>query len=80
MEQENGDDISDPPMDTNPLPPDVQCSHIRTLQKQIIHAKSRIRQQQELIYIETFDQRDTDAAQLLSYIQAKKGWQTCATT
>ncbi|GFQ74117.1 hypothetical protein TNCT_65771 [Trichonephila clavata] len=64
MEQENGDDISDPPTDTNPLPPDVHCAHIRTLQKQIRHAESRIRHQQELIDIETFDQRDTDAAQL----------------
>ncbi|GFR32606.1 hypothetical protein TNCT_212501 [Trichonephila clavata] len=66
MEQENGDDISD-----LPLPPDVHCAHIRTLQKQIRHAASRIRRQQELIDIETFDQRDTDAAQLQSYIHAK---------
>ncbi|GFR22625.1 hypothetical protein TNCT_729511 [Trichonephila clavata] len=71
MEQENGDDISDPPTDTNPLPPDVHCAHIRTLQKQIRHGESRIRQQEELIDIETFDQRDTDAAQLQSYIHAK---------
>ncbi|GFQ89041.1 hypothetical protein TNCT_595631 [Trichonephila clavata] len=71
MEQENGDDISDPPTDTNPLPPDVHSAHIRTLQKQIRHAESRIRHQQELIDIETFDQRDTDAAQLQSYIHAK---------
>ncbi|GFR28664.1 hypothetical protein TNCT_673181 [Trichonephila clavata] len=73
MEQENGDDISDPQTDTNPLPPDVHCAHIRTLQKQIRHAKSRIRHQQELIDIETFDQRDTNPAQLQSYIHAKKG-------
>ncbi|GFR32318.1 hypothetical protein TNCT_697221 [Trichonephila clavata] len=71
MEQENGDDISDPPTYTNPLPPDVHCVHIRTLQKQIRHAESRIRHQQELIDIETFDQRDTAAAQLQSYIHAK---------
>ncbi|GFR21486.1 hypothetical protein TNCT_484031 [Trichonephila clavata] len=80
MEQENGDDISDPPTDTNPLPPDVHCAHIRTLQKQIRHAESRIRHQQELIDIETFDQRGTDAAQLQSYIHAKKGWRSWTTT
>ncbi|GFQ76851.1 hypothetical protein TNCT_291561 [Trichonephila clavata] len=71
MEQENGDDISDPPTDTNPLPPDVHCAYIRTLQKHIRHAESRIPHQKELIDIETFDQRDTDAAQLQSYIHAK---------
>ncbi|GFW35133.1 RNA-directed DNA polymerase from mobile element jockey [Trichonephila clavipes] len=35
------------------------------------YAETRIRYQQELIDIETFDQRDTDAAQLQSYIHAK---------
>ncbi|GFR13829.1 hypothetical protein TNCT_303411 [Trichonephila clavata] len=63
---EQAEDISDPPTDINPLPPDVHCAHIRTLQKQIRHAESRIRHQPELIDIETFDQRDTDAAQLQS--------------
>ncbi|GFR30807.1 hypothetical protein TNCT_328271 [Trichonephila clavata] len=72
MKQEKGDDISNPPTDTNPLPPDVHCAHIRTLQKQIRHAEPRIRHQQELVDIEAFDQRDTDAAQLQSYIHAKK--------
>ncbi|GFQ67341.1 hypothetical protein TNCT_669811 [Trichonephila clavata] len=75
MEQANGDDISDPsdpPADTTSLPPNVHCARIRTLQKSIRQAESNIRFQQELIDIETFDQRDTDAAQLQSYIQAKE--------
>ncbi|GFV26734.1 putative RNA-directed DNA polymerase from transposon X-element [Trichonephila clavipes] len=53
------------------LSPNVHCARIRTLQKLIRYAETRIRYQQELIDIETFDQRDTDAAQLQSYIHAK---------
>ncbi|GFQ85580.1 putative RNA-directed DNA polymerase from transposon X-element [Trichonephila clavata] len=74
MEQANGDDISDPndpSADTTSLPPNVHCARIRTLQKSIRQGESNIRFQQELIDVEAFDPRDTDAAQLQSYIQAK---------
>ncbi|GFW84508.1 hypothetical protein TNCV_456891 [Trichonephila clavipes] len=72
----NGNSSRDPDAVTRPekidsLPPNVHCARIRTLQKLIRYAETRIRYQQELIDIETFDQRDTDAAQLQSYIHAK---------
>ncbi|GFQ88995.1 putative RNA-directed DNA polymerase from transposon X-element [Trichonephila clavata] len=72
--QANRDDISDPsdpPADTTSLPPNVHCARIRTLQKSIRQAESNRRFQQELIDVETFDPRDSDAAQLQSYSQAK---------
>ncbi|GFT04056.1 hypothetical protein TNCV_3346101 [Trichonephila clavipes] len=76
-EQANGNSSRDPDAVTCPekiesLPPNVHCARIRTLQKLIRYAETRIRYQQELIDIETFDQRDTDAAQLQSYIHAKR--------
>ncbi|GFR30758.1 hypothetical protein TNCT_572721 [Trichonephila clavata] len=74
MEQANGDDISDPsdpPADTTSLPPNVHCARTRTLQKSMRQAESNRRFQLELIEVETFDPRDTDAAQLQSYIHAK---------
>ncbi|GFU66256.1 hypothetical protein TNCV_4035761 [Trichonephila clavipes] len=72
----NGNSSRDPDAVTRPekidsLPPNVHCARIRILQKLIRYAETRIRYQQELIDIETFDQRDTDAAQLQSYIHAK---------
>ncbi|GFY19481.1 hypothetical protein TNCV_4646551 [Trichonephila clavipes] len=75
-EQANGNSSRDPDAVTRPenidsLPPNVHCARIRSLQKLIRYAETRIRYQQELIDIETFDQRDTDAAQLQSYIHAK---------
>ncbi|GFT88423.1 hypothetical protein TNCV_1294451 [Trichonephila clavipes] len=75
-EQANGNSSRDPDAVTRPenidsLPPNVHCASIRSLQKLIRYAETRIRYQQELIDIETFDQRDTDAAQLQSYIHAK---------
>ncbi|GFW69125.1 hypothetical protein TNCV_511701 [Trichonephila clavipes] len=77
-EHGNGNSSRDPDAVTRPekidsLPPNVHCARIRTLQKLIRYAETRIRYQQEFIdiYIETFDQRDTDAAQLQSYIHAK---------
>ncbi|GFV78087.1 nucleic-acid-binding protein from transposon X-element [Trichonephila clavipes] len=59
------------PENIDSLPPNVHCARIRSLQKLIRYAETRIRYQQELIDIETFDQRDTDATQLQSYIHAK---------
>ncbi|GFT16202.1 hypothetical protein TNCV_613311 [Trichonephila clavipes] len=76
VEHANGNSSRDPDAVTRPekidsLPPNVHCARIRTLQKLIRYAETRIRYQQELIDIETFDQRDTDAAQLQSYMHAK---------
>ncbi|GFV33614.1 hypothetical protein TNCV_4567291 [Trichonephila clavipes] len=75
-EQAIGDDMRDPDAITRPenigsLPPTMHCARIRSLQKLIRYTETRIRYQQELIDIETFDQRDTDAAQLQTYIHAK---------
>ncbi|GFW54563.1 hypothetical protein TNCV_5109371 [Trichonephila clavipes] len=75
-EHVNGDSTRDPDAVTRPekidsLPPNVHCAQNRTLQKLIRYAETRIRYQQELIDIETFEQRDTDAVQLQSYIHAK---------
>ncbi|GFY43153.1 hypothetical protein TNIN_60401 [Trichonephila inaurata madagascariensis] len=75
-EQANGDSTHDPdaisrPENVDSLPPAVHCARIRTLQKLIRYAETRIRYQQELIDIKTFDQRDTDAAQLQTYIHAE---------
>ncbi|GFS92082.1 hypothetical protein TNCV_1190601 [Trichonephila clavipes] len=75
-EHVNGNSSRDPDAVTRPenidsLPPNVHCARIRTLQKLIRYTETRIRYHQELIDIETFDQRDTDAAQLQSYIHAK---------
>ncbi|GFV59389.1 nucleic-acid-binding protein from transposon X-element [Trichonephila clavipes] len=75
-EQVIGDDMRDPDQITRlenigALPPTVHCARIRSLQKLIRYAETRIRYQQELIDIETFDQRDTETTQLQTYIHAK---------
>ncbi|GFU51987.1 hypothetical protein TNCV_3734881 [Trichonephila clavipes] len=74
-EHANGNSSRDPDAVTRPEKIDSPAKRaLRTYPnsaKLIRYAETRIRHQQELIDIETFDQRDTDAAQLQSYIHAK---------